>query len=106
MMSTSVKVSVIPNCDICADAIVPQQISAYADARLSIGPWANVCRKHFDTYQCSLGTGRGQELVLRKAESEDQDERIKDNLKGVDLNGISLEDFEDLFEDRDPFEFL
>jgi hypothetical protein len=57
----SVKVAVIPDCDVCQgmDAKVP----AYADAKLCIGPWANVCKFHFDYYGCSLGLGRGQELV-------------------------------------------
>jgi hypothetical protein len=104
-MGTQTTVSTIPNCDVCANAVVPQQVPAYADAKLNIGPWANVCRKHFEQHGCSLGTGRGQELILR-TESSDQTTRIKDNLKGVDMNNLSFEDFEEIFEDRDPAEFL
>jgi hypothetical protein len=59
----SVKVAVIPDCDVCR-AERGQIVPAYADAKLSIGPWANVCKMHFAQYGCSLGLGRGQELVL------------------------------------------
>jgi hypothetical protein len=61
-MSTRVVVAVIPDCDICKHGGVSRP--AYADAKLNIGPWANVCKVHFDTHRCSLGTGKGQELVL------------------------------------------
>ncbi len=41
-------------------------------------------------------------------EYDEQAERIKENLDEVMDNGgfTSLAEFEDLFEDRDPFEFL
>lgn len=68
-MSTQVKVAEIGQCDLCfheEGKVVP----AYADAKLSIGPWAYVCREHFKIYGCSLGTGRGQELVLRDGGAE------------------------------------
>jgi hypothetical protein len=38
--------------------------------------------------------------------SEEQSLRIWENLEDVDFEDLSLEEFEDLFEDRDPFEFL
>lgn len=44
-----------------------------------------------------------------KTEGEkEQDERIKENLREVngDFTGMSYDEFQDLFEDRDPFEFL
>lgn len=59
---TQATVAVIPNCDLCTKN--GEQVPAYADAKLSIGPWAFVCKKHFDEYGCSLGLGRGQELVV------------------------------------------
>jgi len=39
---------------------------------------------------------------------KDQDERIKENLRDCDrdFSGMSYMEFEELFEDRDPFEFL
>lgn len=64
-MSAEVKVAAIPDCDVCKGA-GRQGVPAYADAKLSIGRWANVCREHFDLYHCTLGTGRGQEFVLRQ----------------------------------------
>jgi hypothetical protein len=30
-----------------------------------MGPWANVCRQHFDYHRCVLGLGRGQRFVLK-----------------------------------------
>lgn len=62
-MSTQVAVSQIPNCDVCAQKA--NTVPAYADAKLDIGPWANVCKTHFDQFNCSLGTGRGQEFITR-----------------------------------------
>jgi hypothetical protein len=39
---------------------------AYADARIpAAGSWGYVCKEHFDSYGCQLGTGKGQRLVLR-----------------------------------------
>lgn len=109
-MSKQVKVSEIPNCDICHEK--GYETIAFADAKLDIGPWANVCRAHFAEYRCALGTGAGQEYVqIDSAPSElsgkeQQDERIRENMRGMDLNTMTLEDFEDMFEDRDPMEFL
>ena len=64
-MSTQVKMSRIPNCDLCFH-LDKSEVPAYADASLPLhrGTWAYVCRKHFEQSGCSLGTGRGQELVL------------------------------------------
>jgi hypothetical protein len=61
---TTVKVSVIPDCNICRQEEA-KTVKAYADAKLDIGPWAYVCKRHFDEHGCALGLGRGQELVLR-----------------------------------------
>jgi hypothetical protein len=46
-----------------------EQRPAYADAKLSVGPWGYVCKEHFGQYGCSLGLGRGQELILRAEEA-------------------------------------
>jgi len=64
-MGESVRVSVIPNCDLCSEKGMDRRSHAYA--KLDIGPWgpwAYVCKSCFDTYHCSLGTGRGQRLIL------------------------------------------
>jgi len=37
---------------------------------------------------------------------DEQTQRILSNLEGVDFTTLSLWEFEDLFEDRDPFEFI
>jgi hypothetical protein len=57
----------IPDCDVCYGA--GQTVPAYAEAWLAAhrrggGMWAYVCRWHFDRYDCQLGLGTGQELVL------------------------------------------
>jgi len=61
-MSTQTTVTTIPNCNICSEA--GKTTPAYADAKLSVGPWAYVCNDHFSLFKCQLGTGRGQELKL------------------------------------------
>lgn len=59
-MGTRVEVARIPHCDLCT-AVTP----AVADARLKTGHWANLCMFHFKEQGCRLGTGYGQELVLK-----------------------------------------
>jgi hypothetical protein len=61
-MSTQVTMRVIPFCDLCMSEH-QCRIVAYADAKLDLGPWAYVCKTHFRKHKCSLGTGRGQELI-------------------------------------------
>lgn len=61
-MSTQVIVARIPDCDICKAA--GRTAPAYVDGKTTFGPWANMCRKHFDANGVGLGTGRGQLLVV------------------------------------------
>lgn len=43
----------------------------------------------------------------KKTQGEiDQDNRIKENIRDLDWDHMTLQDFEDAFEDRDPFEFM
>lgn len=60
-MSDTVKVSKIPKCDICGE-------TAYADARMYNGSWANLCVRHLKLFGIGLGTGFGQRYVLDKSE--------------------------------------
>jgi hypothetical protein len=57
-MSTEVKVTTIPLCDICQE-----QRAAY-DGKTTFGPWAYMCQ---DCWQANgvgrLGTGFGQRLI-------------------------------------------
>jgi hypothetical protein len=64
-MSTEVKVSKLPPCDIHSLEAGPRHDALY-DARIPRGPWANMCQEAFDELGCSLGTGYGQKLVLAK----------------------------------------
>lgn len=63
-LGTRIKMPVIPCCDICAARGATQP--ACADAKLDVGAWAYVCERHFAIYQCRLGTGRGQKLILAR----------------------------------------
>lgn len=56
-------VSTIPLCDLC---IQPTQ--AIYDAATRMGPWGNLCQKHFDEVGIGLGTGRGQRLIVAGSE--------------------------------------
>lgn len=38
---------------------------ALYDAKMKLGPWANVCQDCFDQHCYGLGTGRGQRLIVR-----------------------------------------
>lgn len=56
-MAKKVKVNQLPKCDFCGDP-------ARYDGKTVMGPWADMCAKHWKLYGIGLGTGRGQELVL------------------------------------------
>ncbi len=61
-MSDKVNVSQLPKCDFCQDGS-----DAKYDARTVFGAWANMCEKHFFDYGSGrLGTGYGQELILKE----------------------------------------
>lgn len=55
-MSTEVKVTRLPGCDLCSDT------AAY-DGRTNMGPWAYMCHACFDAHGVGLGLGFGQKLV-------------------------------------------
>jgi hypothetical protein len=107
-MSKKTVVTSLPDCDICQVVKNPPTI-AHADCFIpSYGTWGNVCKQHFVTEGCSLGTGKGQVFELQEPNHtpQSQTERIKEALATADLNTMSMEDMEDIFEDRDPMEFL
>jgi len=60
-VSTTVKVSSLPTCDLCKQ--VGQSTEAAYDGKTVFGPWANMCEPHFQEFGVGLGTGRGQRLV-------------------------------------------
>jgi hypothetical protein len=102
-----------PECDICQMTGKPPA-SAYADVNIpTMSTWGNVCKYHFDLHHCRLGEGFGQQYVLiepctPEQQEATQTERIKEAIKDIDFSDpdMTYKDFEDLFEDRDPFEFL
>lgn len=57
-MSNKAYVTSLPKCDFC-------EKQAEYDGRTVMGPWANMCIKHFGQYGTGLGTGRGQQLEVR-----------------------------------------
>jgi hypothetical protein len=63
--TNTILVERIPFCDIDA-----AHGEAYADARIPAtgGSWGYLCKACFDYFECSLGLGRGQRLVLRKGD--------------------------------------
>lgn len=61
-MSKKVTVAKLPKCDFCYR-------DAKYDFKTNMGPWANGCEDHyiFHRHYDALGTGKGQELVLKEA---------------------------------------
>lgn len=113
VMSKETVVTSLPNCDICVVKRNPPT-EAYADCYIpSYGTWGNVCHNHFHIEGCQLGTGVGQ-LFRIEAQTDkpplSQTERIKQNLaeafEDAGNDGIPFDVLEELFEDRDPSEFL
>ena len=52
---TEVKVTKLPKCNFCEN-------EAHYDGKTNMGPWANMCKRHFNQYGVGLGLGKGQEL--------------------------------------------
>jgi hypothetical protein len=48
----------IPQCNFCT-------APAYADGKTYRGPWAYMCRAHFELHGIGLGLGLGQRLVTK-----------------------------------------
>lgn len=66
-MAESVEVSVIPPCDLCGHFGVNPVKPAAVDGAMRQGSWANMCSEHWSEYGVGrLGTGLGQQLILRK----------------------------------------
>lgn len=55
---TQVVVSERPSCDFC-NISTPAMI----DGKTKMGPWANMCNKHYAMYGVGLGLGLGQRLM-------------------------------------------
>lgn len=58
-----------PQCDFCGK-------EAKYDVRVPmLGCWANVCEDHYEHFDCKLGLGKGQALILKEElhNAEDQD---------------------------------
>jgi hypothetical protein len=63
IMSDSVEVATLPDCDLCRSMRNVYTVASY-DGRTVYGPWANMCDDCFICYGVGLGTGKGQALIL------------------------------------------
>lgn len=62
-MSDIVEVLKLPKCDFCDER-------AKYDVRIPLyATWGYVCETHFQQFECKLGAGRGQRLILREVKS-------------------------------------
>lgn len=65
-MSNNVLMAARPQCDICGKP-------AHYDARLpGRGTWAYLCERHFVMYGCRLGTGHGQQILVKEKSDGDK----------------------------------
>lgn len=62
----SVKVDKLPLCDLCQG----DKLQAHYDGKTVYGPWAYMCKPHFERAGIGLGMGRGQELIVRNNAQE------------------------------------
>lgn len=63
-MGTRATVPELPKCDLCKEQGI--DVDAYYDGKTRLGPWAYMCDVHFDVYGIGLGTGKGQQLILKE----------------------------------------
>jgi len=68
---TKVEVLELPQCDFCKQYPRVMYQEARYDGKTKMGPWANMCREHFEQYGVGLGLGKGQELVLADVPDKD-----------------------------------
>jgi hypothetical protein len=61
-MGTKAYVSELPKCDLCG--IDGLKIEAKYDCNIPGMGWANLCEDHFRVSGVTLGTGKGQELIV------------------------------------------
>ncbi len=106
-MSTEKKVSSLPDCDFGCGG------KAEYDFKTALGPWANGCTMHYTQNRAftSLGTGRGQKLVLRQPPASPQHaaslsyeewmDEVNEVLDKYDLHTDDLpdQDYADWYED-------
>jgi hypothetical protein len=63
---TETYVNELPKCDFCRTSELHNSITpAEYDAKTVMGPWANMCDKHFKLYGVGLGLGVGQRLIVK-----------------------------------------
>lgn len=95
-MSNRVEVVMIPDCDFCN--LLGKGVKASVDGATKMGPWANMCPEHFRQYGVGLGTGLGQELVVRSQDNDPEEfpttrqqlaQEIADEL-GLDVSEVDL----------------
>ena len=59
----------IPTCDFCKLEVPTgvREVSNIAcyDGKTTSGPWAFMCREHFNTHGVGVGTGLGQKLIFK-----------------------------------------
>lgn len=65
---TEVVVETLPDCDFCKQE--GKEVKAEYDGVTVFGPWANMCKEHYERYGLGLGLGRGQRLVKRSKGNE------------------------------------
>lgn len=64
---TVAMVTELPECDIHKYSRGQDGVIAKYDGKTNMGPWAYMCYECFFIYGIGLGTGKGQELKIRKA---------------------------------------
>ena len=79
-MSTEVKVSELPDCDICKYYGDTPIDKAVYDGKTTRGPWAYMCEDHFQDLGVGLGTGKGQKLIV--TDNADDERKILCNMCG------------------------
>ena len=62
MSDTEVRVGKLPTCIFCKQD--GRKIDAEFDGATKKGPWAFMCKEHFDEHGVGIGLGVGQHLVL------------------------------------------
>lgn len=102
-MSETAYVNSLPLCQMPSH--MGTHVEAEYDARIpSKGQWGYVCGPHFTSEGCSLGTGKGQRLILGEP-PERTDADIRAEVAAAIESG-DLDALEDAIGDRDFAEFI
>lgn len=84
--------------------MAPCENTATYDGRTIMGPWANMCDRHFAEFGDGLGTGRGQRMIVGTKPEVSEEQRLTQITAAIEAG--DFETVEELVGDGDIAQYL